>query len=156
MGFLSGLLKVAAPVGGFLLGGPAGAMAGSAIASGISGSEKGAKADKLREQQTAQAQQRFQAGAPFRQRLAELAKRPTAERPDLSALVADPGNPYARVAPRPQMRPTLAQAAAPQVLAPSRPTGGLQGLGGGIGRLFERARSGEQSGQRGNALGGFF
>lgn len=121
MGFLGSLLKVAAPVGGFLLGGPGGAVAGSALASGIAGAEKGAKADKLRQQQMAMAQERFRAGAPFRQRLADLAARPTAQRPDLSALVADPGNPYARVAPRPSFRPesSLAQQAFPPSVNPS-------------------------------------
>lgn len=125
MGFLGKLLKVAAPVGGFLLGGPAGAAAGSAVASGIAGAEKGAQADKLRQQQMAMAQERFKAGAPFRQRLADLAARPTAQRPDMSGLVADPGNPYARVAPRPSFRPepmagpSLAEQAFPPSVNPS-------------------------------------
>lgn len=126
MGFLGSLLKVAAPVGGFLLGGPAGAMAGSAVASGIAGAEKGAQADKLRQQQMAMAQERFKAGAPFRQRLADLAFRPPAQRPDLSGLVADPGNPYARVAPRPSFRPEPSPSLAQQAFPPSVNPSGMQ------------------------------
>jgi hypothetical protein len=43
MSFLSGLAKVAGGVGGFLMGGPAGAMAGYGIASGLGGGGGGKK-----------------------------------------------------------------------------------------------------------------
>lgn len=93
---------------------------GSSVLGAVAGSKRGAKADDMRQRQIQYADERFKAGAPFRQRLADLAARPTAMRPDMSALVADPGNPYARTAPRPSFRPepmagpSLAQQAFPE------------------------------------------
>lgn len=109
-------------------------MAGSALSSGIGGAEAGAKADKLRQAQQDYANQRFAAGAPFRSKLAALALKGPAQREDLSALVADPGNPYARVAPRPSLTAQAFGAPTAPSAVPSRPPVPAMGgnaLGGG-------------------------
>lgn len=129
MGFLGGLLK---KVGGALPGIGTAISIGSGLVSAISGAKKGAKADKLQEQRVAQAQQRFNAGAPFRARLAELAKRPTAQRQDLSGMIADPGNPYSRAqAPRPPLASMAAPAPQPMARPPMPPVVGGGGPMGG-------------------------
>lgn len=134
MGWLGSILKAAAPVAGFALGGPLGAMAGSALSSGIAGAEKGKQADKYRQKQAAYADSRVAAGAPFRSKLAQLAMRPRAQREDLSGLVSDPGNPYARTA----SRPTLAAQAFPPPQGPAQSP--MTPMGGPMGGMDPRMR----------------
>lgn len=93
MGIFGTLGKIAGGVGGFLLGGPAGAAAGYGLANSIG---KEAKANKLNQQVAQYANDRFAAGAPYRSKLAEVALNLPTQRPDLSGIYADPGNPYAR------------------------------------------------------------
>lgn len=101
MGWLGDLLGSAATIGGGLIGGPAGAAIGAGVGGAISGAGKGAQADKLNKQRLQMSTDRYNAGAPFRSKLAETAFAIPTQREDLSSLFADPGNPYARVAPRP-------------------------------------------------------
>jgi hypothetical protein len=129
-------------VGGFLVGGPAGAKLGATIGGGIgSGLSSGNKADKLNKRQLQLADERYNAGAPFRSKLAQTAFAIPTQREDLSSIFTDPGNPYAKLAPRPiplPPPPTMT----PQAPIPERPrqpggsiggalTGGLFGGGGG-------------------------
>lgn len=116
MGWLGKILGGAA---GFALGGPMGAGLGASLGSSI---DSQASADKLNKQAQGYAQQRYAAGAPFRSKLAEVALNLPSERPDLSGIFADPGNPYAR----PVSRLTAASFRPPQQ-SDAAPTGGLNG-----------------------------
>ena len=131
MGLLGGLGKVLGTVGsiGSFIPGPWQPFAkGAAVLGGaLSGAESGGKADKLQQQRTAQANQRYAELAPFRSKLAALAKRPALQREDTSALFADPGNPYSRSIPRPS---PLASLPAPTSATPIALKPGLFGNGG--------------------------
>lgn len=123
---LGKILKVAAPVAGFALGGPLGAGLGSAIAGGVSGAENSAKAGKLTKQQNAIAMGNWNDTAPLRSKALQMALAPRAEREDTSALFADPGNPYSRTVPRPAA--AAPPPAAPPPVAPPPPTNASRGL----------------------------
>jgi hypothetical protein len=104
MGLFSGLgkvLGVAGSIGGLIPG--LGAVSKLASIGGglLSGADRGGKADKLQSQRKGLADERYAAGAPFRSKLQALAARGPAQQRDLSSIFADPGNPYARVVPRP-------------------------------------------------------
>lgn len=115
MGWLGKILGGAA---GFALGGPMGAGLGASLGSSI---DSQASADKLNKQALGIANERYAAGAPYRSKLAQVALNLPSERPDLSGIFADAGNPYAR----PVSRLTAASFRPPQTDA--APTGGLNG-----------------------------
>jgi len=140
MGLFGTLGKLVGGAGGFLLGGPAGAAAGAGILGGIGGGiDSDKKAKKFNQQATALHAERWKAGAPFRSRLTELALNLPSEREDLSALFADPGNPYARVVPRGPAPPGGGSAP----IVPSRPRG--MGLSGLASRAFADPRVAERT-----------
>lgn len=135
MGFLGDVLKVAAPVAGFALGGPAGAMLGSAVAGGVSGAQKDAKANKMSQQAQNIAMGNWNQTAPLRSRALEMAMAPRAQREDTSALFADPGNPYSRVVSRPSADLSrVAGPVAPAEASSPSPTG--QGHLMGVARML--------------------
>jgi hypothetical protein len=101
MGFLDGLLKLAAPVAGFALGGPLGGMIGGAASSALGGAQAGAKADKASALQLALQKQRHDAGQPYRDKLPGLVAGLPTQRENLDSIFSDPGNPYARTISRP-------------------------------------------------------
>lgn len=145
MGWLGDILKIAAPVGGFLVGGPAGAMAGAGIAQGIGAGENQSKANDLTQQAYNTRMGEWNADAPLRARARQVAMQGVPQRPDFSAIFSDPGNPYAKNMRTPQVAswmppnsPAAPVASAPQ---PQVPTTGFnvpgaigiwaRGLGGG-------------------------
>lgn len=99
MGFLDSLLPIAGGVGGFLLGGPAGAAAGYGIGKGVAGGNKAQQqADQLQQQAMNIALQRWKEGERYRSALADKAFNLQPQRENLTALYRDPGNPYDRTA----------------------------------------------------------
>lgn len=98
----------------------------AAVTAGIGalrGAGRAGKASRLNQQALDLAKRRYQELGPFRSQLASLAQRPLmTEREDLSALFADPGNPYARAIPRSPTTPV----AMPPPIQPGRPV-----IGGG-------------------------
>lgn len=130
MGLFDSIAKLALPIGGFLLGGPGGAAAGAAVSGAISGAKAEGKANKLSEEALRTSQRRDAELAPWHAKLSGLAgKAFQPEREDLSALFADPGNPYARVLQRPTM-PNMPQS--PNTIVPSTPLGRLRPRGGPV------------------------
>lgn len=125
MGWLGKVLGGAA---GFALGGPMGAGLGASLGSSI---DSQSSADKLNEQALEIANQRYAAGAPYRSKLAEVALNLPSERPDLSGIFADAGNPYAR----PVSRLTAQSFRAP-MQSDAAPTGGLNGPAPGMERML--------------------
>lgn len=162
MGLLGSLLKVAAPVAGFALGGPAGAAAGSAIGGAIAGSQDQAKAGKLTDQASALKMAEYNQLAPVRQKAIDLALAPNPQRLKLGAIFEDRGNPYNRAgngisALWDQNKPAAAPAPPPDPTPP--PMTGLRKFAGnsGIGRLFDRAEQNRNPGRGGNPFtGGLF
>lgn len=146
MGLLGGLgkiLKLAAPVAGFALGGPLGGMIGGAASSALSGAGKDASAEKRSKQALDMATGRNAELSPLRSKALSMALQQQPERENLDALFADPGNPYARTISRPaprQMMPGLLGGRQPNTATPvappprQMPQGG--GPGGILGRLF--------------------
>lgn len=132
MGLLGSILKLAAPVAGFALGGPLGGMIGGAASSALGGAESGAKASKLNKQQLAIAKERYDAGAPFRSKLAQQAFSLPTQREDLSSIFADVGNPYARPISR-LAQPILQSAPTPPPPAAPTAKGGFSRLAGALG-----------------------
>jgi len=94
MGLFGTLGKIAGGVGGFMVGGPAGAAAGYSLGSGL---EKDAKANKLNKQAAGIAKQQYAETAPLRAAALQGALNLHPQRRDLSGLFSDPGNPYNRV-----------------------------------------------------------
>lgn len=126
MGLLGSLLKVAAPVAGFALGGPAGAMLGSGVSGAIQGGEDEAKANKLSDQALRLQMQEYTANAPLRDKARTMALAGQPERKDLSQLFASPGNVYGGyyngLAHKLMQPPTTAQTPVPQPMqAPQSP-----------------------------------
>lgn len=129
MSLFSGLgkiLKVAAPIAGFALGGPLGSMIGGGVSSLIGGAQKSGQGDKNRQQAEQIAMQRYQSLAPLRAKALAMAERGFGgQRPNLSAGFAS-GNPFQRI---------------PQQVLPAQPSGiggAMQerGLGGPPGLAF--------------------
>lgn len=109
---LGKVVKYAAPVAGFALGGPLGGAIGGAVSQGIAGAEKGSSADKKRKQALDIRMREWEAGAPLRSRARSMAMQGPPQRRDLGTLFNDTTNPYARrpmgpVAPPPPPGPTL-------------------------------------------------
>jgi hypothetical protein len=121
MGWLGKALgSVAGGVGGFLLGGPGGAIKGASLAGGlIGGSDAQGKSDDMLRRAMALKQQGWDARAPLRASTLDRASQPMVGREDLSAIYSDPGNPYARTIPRPMVaQPTTATPIAPRPQTP--------------------------------------
>lgn len=94
--FLGTLGKIAGGVGGFMLGGPAGAAAGYSLASGlVDGNNAQQQAERAQAQQLQFEKDRWNAGQPFRDAGTAMLNRefdPAA----LTSLFVDSGNPYAK------------------------------------------------------------
>jgi hypothetical protein len=136
MGLLDSILKIAAPVGGFLIGGPAGAAAGAGIAGGIAG---GNKADKASQQQMDLQRQRYEAGAPYRAKLPGLLAAIPTQRENLDSIFSDPGNVYSRQISRPPAPspmgapvPPMNQGGSPFLSQPQIPRGMLNAMPPGL------------------------
>jgi hypothetical protein len=108
----------------------------SAVGS-IAGAKKGAKADKYQQQALDYARQRDAGLEPVRQRALQMALAQRPQRPDLSAMFADPGNPYARAAGQPDFGGPPAPAAPPPIGPIARPMGGPGGPMGPVRRPGE-------------------
>lgn len=138
MGFwntLGNIAKIAAPVVGAAVGGPAGLAIGSAVSSGIGGLQADRKKGKLNNDALQLAMERWKAMEPFRQQALTIGQNLQPSRPDLSSVFAN-GNPFARQQPDlsglmlPKAPPPASVPSAPEM---SRPRGGRRmppGMGG--------------------------
>jgi hypothetical protein len=122
-----GILSFLGDIAGAIPGIGTAVKVGTGILGAVTGAKKGANADKLNAQQLALAKGRYDAGAPFRSKLAETAFGLPTQREDLFSIFADPGNPYARLAPRPGPVPLgggspIPPTATPRAPRPRRPS----------------------------------
>lgn len=132
MGILGSLLHAIPGVG--TIADVAGA--GLGILGAFKGAKKGGQADDLARQQLALQQQRYNEGAPYRAKLPSLLAAIPTQREDLSSIFADPGNPYARLAPRPMAQ--LPAGPNPITPSPQASLGGSGAPGGTLAALLGR------------------
>lgn len=139
---LGGFLKSVLPVAASFIPG-VGPIAGAAVGAAMSGIGNQNQAGKLNKQAQGIAMGNWKDTAPLRSKALQMALAPRPQREDLSALFADPGNPYSRVVPRPAPSADLSRVAPSAPAAPpGRPVPFFGGKSGVLSGLANRAQGG--------------